>query len=160
MRDSVWVSDRGSNIRKVLEEYEVVFCSAHRLNNILERLFFQSEKKKKKKKNEQVNYEVQEEDEDEDEDEKMSDSEQSDEDNDDNVTDLQQRPPTNQRRQYHQQKTTNATSNTMSNKANHLTILKSEIAPGPKRVIILIGSAKKLVKYVKLVCILYKFSDH
>ncbi|CAF4706621.1 unnamed protein product, partial [Rotaria magnacalcarata] len=34
----------------------------------------------------------------EDEDEKMSDSEQSGEDNDDNPMDLQQRPPTNQRR--------------------------------------------------------------
>ncbi|CAF4959365.1 unnamed protein product, partial [Rotaria magnacalcarata] len=74
----------------------------------------------------------------EDEDEKMSDSEQSGEDNDDNPMDLQQRPPTNQRRQHHQQKTINATLYIVSGKVNHLTILKSEIPPGPKRVITLI----------------------
>ncbi|CAF1564148.1 unnamed protein product [Rotaria magnacalcarata] len=120
---------------------------AHRVNNVLERLFFQSEKKKKKKKNQQLIDEVREED----EDEKMSDSEQSGEDNDDNPMDLQQRPPTNQRRQHHQQKTINATLYIVSGKVNHLTILKSEIPPGPKRVITLIVSVKQLVKYVKLI---------
>ncbi|CAF1946674.1 unnamed protein product [Rotaria magnacalcarata] len=129
MRDIIWVSD------------------PHRVNNVLERLFFQSEKKKKKKKNQQLIDEVREED----EDEKMSDSEQSGEDNDDNPMDLQQRPPTNQRRQHHQQKTINATLYIVSGKVNHLTILKSEIPPGPKRVITLIVSVKQLVKYVKLI---------
>ncbi|CAF5184727.1 unnamed protein product, partial [Rotaria magnacalcarata] len=81
----------------------------------------------------------------------MSDSEQSGEDNDDNPMDLQQRPPTNQRRQHHQQKTINATLYIVSGKVNHLTILKSEIPPGPKRVITLIVSVKQLVKYVKLI---------
>ncbi|CAF4464747.1 unnamed protein product [Rotaria sp. Silwood2] len=93
MRDIIWVTDRGSNIKKILEEYEVVFCAAHRVNNILERLFFQSKKKKKKKKNVQLHDECQ-----EDNEEKMSDSEESSEDYDDNAMDLQQHQPTNQRR--------------------------------------------------------------
>ena len=46
----VWVTDRRSNIKKVLEQYAVVFCAAHRIDNVLERTFFQHEKKTKKTK--------------------------------------------------------------------------------------------------------------
>jgi len=150
MRDIVWVTDRGSNIKKVLEEYEVVFCACHRINNILEKVFFQTEKKKnkKKKKNEQSNNEVQ-----EDEVEKMSDSEQSSEDNDDNAADLDQPQRINQRQQQNQQKNTNRTSAAVTITMNHLTILESEIPPEAKRVVDLVVTSKQLVKYVKLVCI-------
>jgi hypothetical protein len=48
MKNIIWVSDRGSNIKKVLEEEEVVFCAGHRINNILEKLFFQNEEKNKR----------------------------------------------------------------------------------------------------------------
>lgn len=59
----VYVTDRGSNLVKALEDYEVVNCFAHRLNNILKRTFYsagtaeKNEKKKKKsiKNNQSVN---------------------------------------------------------------------------------------------------------
>ena len=34
--------DRGANLIKALQGYEVLFCFAHRLNNVLKRGFFQS----------------------------------------------------------------------------------------------------------------------
>jgi hypothetical protein len=167
MRDIVWVTDRGSNIKKILEEYEVVFCSAHRVNNVLAKVFFQVEKRKKKK-NQQLPDEVEEEDE-----EKMSDSESEGSaeeggDYDETVMNLQhrvttnqqqKRPPINQQRSstkqqhHHQEKTIDTTSHPMTVQVNHLVILKSEIPFEAKRIISLIVSTKKIVKYVKLVCI-------
>jgi hypothetical protein len=148
MNDIIWVTDRGSNIKKVLEEYEVVFCACHRVNNILEKVFFQTEKKKKKKKTEQSNDEVL-----EDEEEMISDSEESSEDNEDDVMNLEQRQRTNQRQQQNQQQNIKRTSTVVRVIVNHLTILRSEIPPEAKRVIDLIVTSKKLVTYVKLVCI-------
>ncbi|CAF4122372.1 unnamed protein product, partial [Rotaria sordida] len=135
MRDIIWVTDRGSNIKKILEEYEVVFCSAHR-------------------KNLQLHDEFQEDDE-----EKMTDSEESSEDYDDNAMDLQQHSPTNQRRQHHQQKINNSTSIIVTVKHNHLVMLESEIPPEATRIITLILSVKQLVKYVKLVNINQALED-
>ncbi|CAF2132255.1 unnamed protein product [Rotaria magnacalcarata] len=43
-----FVSDRGPNLVKALKPYRPIYCYAHRLNNVLKRLFFQSQKKKKK----------------------------------------------------------------------------------------------------------------
>lgn len=48
LKNIIWVSDRGSNIKKALEEEDVVFCACHRINNILENLFFQNEEKNKR----------------------------------------------------------------------------------------------------------------
>lgn len=48
-----YVCDRGSNFVKGLEDYDVVHCFPHRLNNILKRTFYAAgtaEKKEKKKK--------------------------------------------------------------------------------------------------------------
>ncbi|CAF1411802.1 unnamed protein product [Rotaria sordida] len=132
MRDIIWVTDRGSNIKNILEEYEV----------------------KKKKKNLQLHDEFQEDDE-----EKMTDSEESSEDYDDNAMDLQQHPPTNQRRQHHQQKINNSTSIIVTVKHNHLVMLESEIPPEATRIITLILCVKQLVKYVKLVNINQALED-
>lgn len=43
-----FVSDRGSNFVSGLRDFHVLFCVAHRLNNILKRTFYQGAKKKKK----------------------------------------------------------------------------------------------------------------
>ncbi|CAF1533718.1 unnamed protein product [Adineta ricciae] len=43
-----FVSDRGSNFVSALRNYNVLYCVAHRLNNILKRTFYQGLKKKKK----------------------------------------------------------------------------------------------------------------
>jgi hypothetical protein len=42
----VFVSDRGANIKKALEGHEVLFCFGHRINNILQRAFYQIKSKK------------------------------------------------------------------------------------------------------------------
>ena len=43
-----FVSDRGSNFVSGFRDFHVLFCVAHRLNNILKRTFYQVAKKKKK----------------------------------------------------------------------------------------------------------------
>jgi hypothetical protein len=48
MHKITFVSDRGSNFVSALREYDVLYCVAHRLNNILKRTFYQGLKKKKK----------------------------------------------------------------------------------------------------------------
>ena len=48
MNDIIWVCDRGSNLRKALEKFPVVRCIGHRLNIILQRIFFQAETTKAK----------------------------------------------------------------------------------------------------------------
>lgn len=40
-KKSVFMSDRGSNIIKALERHDVVFCFRHRMNNMLQRSFYQ-----------------------------------------------------------------------------------------------------------------------
>jgi len=37
----MFVSDRGSNIKKALEGHDVLFCFGHRINNVLTRTFYQ-----------------------------------------------------------------------------------------------------------------------
>ena len=43
-----FVIDRGSNLVKALKPYRSLYCYGHRLNNVLKRSFFQSNKKKRK----------------------------------------------------------------------------------------------------------------
>lgn len=40
------MSDRGSNLVKALEGQDVLFCFGHRLNNVLQRAFYQTGKKR------------------------------------------------------------------------------------------------------------------
>lgn len=140
-----------------MEEEEVVFCATHRVNNILEQLFFQNEeknkreeKKKKERKNKlnQKSIKVQYND-DEDIAEEMSDfeSEQPSEEGDDEENFVSQQPRVSNNRQ----KLIGNKSTEISVRINHLTITKSEIPPEAKRVIDLITSSKELVHYVKLV---------
>ena len=142
------MSDRGSNIKKVLEEEEVVFCSGHRINNILEKIFFQNEEKNKREEKKKITQrsikKLQRFD-----DEEMSEvePEQSSEDEDDEENFQNQREHASK----HPQKIIGKKSNGTAIKVNHLTILKSEIPSDAKRVIDLIISSKELVHYVKLV---------
>lgn len=53
MEKITYVCDRGSNLIKVLEDYNIVHCFPHRLNNVLKRTFYSAgtaEKKAKKNK--------------------------------------------------------------------------------------------------------------
>jgi hypothetical protein len=36
-----FISDRGTNLIKALQDYETLFCFPHRINNVLKRAFFQ-----------------------------------------------------------------------------------------------------------------------
>src|SRR5271163_2842354 len=49
MYDIIWVCDRGSNLKKALEKFPVVHCVGHRLNNTLQKVFYQAETTKAKK---------------------------------------------------------------------------------------------------------------
>lgn len=166
MKNIIWVSDRGSNIKKTLEEEEVVFCSGHRVNNILEKLFFQNEEKNKreaKKKTQQkrrldeqsIKTFPQNEDEDIRGETSEVESEQSSEENDDEENLLHQR----ERALQDRQKIIRKKSNETAVRINHLTISKLEIPPEAKRVIDVIVSSKELVHYVKLVRIEEKSSN-
>ncbi len=44
----LFISDRGSNIKKALEGQDILFCFGHRLDNILEKTFSQIKPKKEK----------------------------------------------------------------------------------------------------------------
>ncbi|CAF1419094.1 unnamed protein product [Adineta steineri] len=46
----MFMSDRGSNIIKALEGHDLLFCFAHRINNVLQRSFYQIITKTKKEK--------------------------------------------------------------------------------------------------------------
>lgn len=46
MDDIFYVTDRGSNFVKAFQSHKVLFCVAHRLNNILKRCFYQNPNKK------------------------------------------------------------------------------------------------------------------
>jgi len=46
MDDIVYVTDRGSNFVKAFQSHKVLFCVAHRLNNVLKRCFYQNPIKK------------------------------------------------------------------------------------------------------------------
>ncbi|CAF3830107.1 unnamed protein product [Rotaria sp. Silwood1] len=48
LSDIVFVTDRGSNFIKGLDGFTVLFCTAHRLNNILKHTFYQNLLKEKK----------------------------------------------------------------------------------------------------------------
>ncbi|CAF3329824.1 unnamed protein product [Rotaria sp. Silwood2] len=48
LSDIVFVTDRGSNFVKGLDGFTVLFCTAHRLNNILKHTFYQNLPKEKK----------------------------------------------------------------------------------------------------------------
>ncbi|CAF4456427.1 unnamed protein product [Rotaria sp. Silwood2] len=48
LSDIVFVTDRGSNFVKGLNGFTVLFCTAHRFNNILKHTFYQNVSKKKK----------------------------------------------------------------------------------------------------------------
>jgi hypothetical protein len=49
MYDIIWVCDRGSNLKKALAKFNLVHCVGHRLNNTLQKIFYQAETAKAKK---------------------------------------------------------------------------------------------------------------
>jgi hypothetical protein len=138
MFDIIWVCDRGSNLKKALEKFYVVHCVAHRLNNILQKTFYQAETNKAKTEVAFGDYYTAI---DEDEDDQISEggSEEDEalrDDDDDKLIDKRTR-------------TLNNTSTTTSR--NNPTTTLAQLSSDAKRVLVTIIQCKDLVKYVKKV---------
>jgi hypothetical protein len=139
MFDIIWVCDGGSNLLKALDKFTVVRCVAHRLNNCLQAIFFQSEIMKVKKDilfPDHFNANSDGEDE--------AGSDTDNEQNDDVVSDDQIN---------NKQKISVKSTSTKSNKSNIISVIAS-IPTDAKRILITIIECKELVKYVKKVILL------
>jgi hypothetical protein len=137
MYDIIWVCDRGSNLKKALEKFTVVHCIAHRLNNILQKIFYQAETNKAKKDVAFGEYYV---DLVEDEDDLISgsDSEEVNASDDDDEKLIDKRT-----------KTINYTTATSSKK--NATSTLSQLPSDAKRALVTIIHCKELVRYIKKV---------
>jgi len=134
--DIIWVCDGGSNLLKALERYTVVRCVAHRLNNCLQSIFFQSETAKVKKHVLFPDY-YNDKSEDEDDDNSDGDEEQgSDVIGEDQVSDKQE-----------------TTTNTVAKRSASKNIISviAQLPSDAKRILITIIECKELVTYVKKV---------
>ncbi len=140
MFDIIWVCDRGSNLKKALEKFNVVHCIAHRLNNVLQKTFYQAETNKAKKGIAFGDYYL---DPVEDEDDQISQSDSEEEEDvsfdDDKLIDKRTRSVNH---------TTTAPSR--NNATNVLAQLPSEA----KRALVTVIHSKELVKYIKKVNLL------
>jgi hypothetical protein len=54
MEKITFVTDRGANFNKAFNKHKVLYCVAHRLNNILKRCFYHTDKKKSKSTTESI----------------------------------------------------------------------------------------------------------
>ncbi len=120
----MFISDRGSNIKKALEGHDILFCFGHRINNVLQQTFYQIIPTKEKEtavatttapKKRRITAHISSEDE--------SSSEEDDE--------VYRKPS--------------------PSKQPEATTTLSSLAVKPKELLEMISAAKKLVKYVKLV---------
>ncbi|CAF4987522.1 unnamed protein product [Rotaria magnacalcarata] len=135
MSDIIWVCDGGSNLLKALEKFTVVRCVAHRLNNCLQTIFFQTNASKVKK---HILFPDHFHDESEDEDDQDSNNENEQNDDgfdDDGVND----------RQKACAKYNFIPSNKKSNAISFIAQLPTDV----KRILVTIVQCKELVKYVK-----------
>jgi hypothetical protein len=140
MLDIIWVCDGGSNLLKALEKFTVVRCVAHRLNNCLQAIFFQSEIMKIKKHvlfPDHFNENSDGEDE--------TGSGTDDGQNDDVVGDDQIN---------NKQKISVKSTSTKSNKSNIISII-AQTPSDAKRILITIVECKDLVKYMKKVILVF-----
>ncbi|CAF3915154.1 unnamed protein product [Rotaria sp. Silwood1] len=135
MSDIVWVCDGGSNLLKALEKFTVVRCTAHRLNNCLQTIFFQTNALKFKK---HILFPDHFHDKSEDEDDQDSNSE--DEQKEDGFDDDEVN---------NQQKACIKYNSTISNRKANAVPFISQLPTNAKRILITIVLCKELVRYVK-----------
>lgn len=142
MYDIVWVCDRGSNIKKALEKFTVVHCVAHRLNNVLQATFYQSEINKAKMEVAFGDYYIDSVDY---EDDEMSGgvSEETEESCDD------EQPSEQKNKSFSYLSTT-------SSRINPNTTI-SQLSPDAKRVLLTIVQCKQLVQYIKKVSFMLNY---
>jgi hypothetical protein len=139
MYDIIWVCDRGSNLKKALEKFPVVHCIGHRLNNTLQKVFYQAETTRAKKDAAFGEYYL---DIIDDEDDQISEngSEEDDDephdDDDDKLVDKRNR-------------SINYTSAVPSR--NTATTTLAQLTSDAKRILVTIIHSKELVKYIKKV---------
>ena len=118
----MFMSDRGSNIIKALENHDLIFCFAHRINNVLQRSFYQIVPKKEKANGTTPTASKR----------RLVVDDSTDEEFDSDSDDICARPS--------------------PSKYPQATVTFSEIPHKPKELLEMIKAAKSLVKYVKLVC--------
>ncbi|CAF4528218.1 unnamed protein product [Rotaria socialis] len=135
MSDIIWVCDGGSNLLKALEKFTVVRCVAHRLNNCLQTIFFQTNASKVKKHILFPDH-FHDESEDEDDQDSKNENEQNDDGFDDDGVNDQQKACA---------KYNFITSNKKSNAVSFIAQLPTDV----KRILVTIVQCKELVKYVK-----------
>jgi hypothetical protein len=137
MHDIIWVCDRGSNLKKALEKFPVVHCIGHRLNNTLQKVFYQAETTKAKKDVAFGEYHL---DIIDDEDDQVSENDSEDNgdvpDDDDKLIDKRNR-------------SVNYTSAAPGR--NTATTTLSQLSSDAKRILVTIIHSKELVKYIKKV---------
>ncbi len=140
MFDIIWVCDGGSNFLKALDKFTVVRCVAHRLNNCLQAIFFQSEIMKVKK---QILFPDQF-DENSDGEDKIGSG--VDDGQNDSVNDHEQ---INDKQQI-----STRPSSAKSNKSKIISVIE-QVPSDAKRVLIIIIRCKELVQYVKKVMFVF-----
>lgn len=134
MYDIIWVCDRGSNLKKALEKFHVVHCVGHRLNNVLQKVFYQAETAKAKKDvafGESYLNVIEEDDE-----ISESENEENEDEDDEKLVDKRTRSIN-----Y---------SSTASTRNNPTTTL-AQLPPDAKRILVTIIHCKELVRYIKKV---------
>ncbi|CAM4984349.1 unnamed protein product [Rotaria socialis] len=136
MFDTVWVSDRGSNFKKALAKFTVLHCIAHRLKNVLQHTFYQSQMNKVKQDAVFADYYASSM---EDEDDYVSDN-----DTEDDISFSDDEALIDKRIKNRNNFYATSTRNTLN---NTITQLPSDA----KRVLVTIIQCKDLVKYIKKV---------
>ncbi|CAM4847109.1 unnamed protein product, partial [Rotaria magnacalcarata] len=118
----LFMSDRGSNIIKALEGHDVLFCFGHRINNVLQRAFYQTGPKQDKQANNGLAVTPVK--------RRIDIQDISDEELDSDVEDIYKRPS--------------------PSRHHEATIILSKLPNEPKELLGVIVVSKSLVKYVKL----------
>lgn len=142
MVDAIWVCDGGSNLLKALDKFTVVRCVAHRLNNCLQAIFFQSEIMKVKKHilfPDQFN------------------DNSDEEDGLDSGTDEGQNDSTNDREQIDDKYPMSMKPGSSKSNKSKITSIIEQMPSDAKRILVIIICCKELVQYVKKV--MFAFSN-
>jgi hypothetical protein len=121
----MFMSDRGSNIIKALEGHDVLFCFGHRINNVLQRSFYQIIPKGDKEKTTNPTTTSSK--------RPLKIQDSSDEELDSDSDEICKKPS--------------------PSKHPQAVVVYSKIPHKPKELLEMITASKSLVKYVKLVCL-------
>jgi len=121
--------DRGSNIIKALEGHDVLFCFAHRINNVLQRSFYQIIRKSDKEKTTTTTTTPSK--------RRLPAQDSSDEELNSDTDDIYKKPS--------------------PSKHPQAVVVYSKLPNKPKELLEMISASKSLVKYVKLVGVFTAF---